>query len=66
MDLVGSRQCKESAWLRLDVVRRITEEHVAEVYNHEVRFWAVVCFLEWERRMKAASVLLESQKFVTC
>ena len=56
LDLVESRQCKESAWLRPDVVRRMTKEHMAGVYNHEVRLWAVICFLEWERQMMAARV----------
>jgi asparagine synthase (glutamine-hydrolysing) len=47
-DLVDSRACRESPWLDYAAVRRLVEEHMSGRANHEVRLWALMCFLEWQ------------------
>jgi asparagine synthase (glutamine-hydrolysing) len=49
-DLVDSRACRESPWLNHHAVRRLVTEHVSGQANHEIRLWALVCFMEWERQ----------------
>jgi len=49
-DLVDSRQCRESPWINQSTVRRLVDEHLTGAVPHEVRLWAIICFLEWERQ----------------
>jgi asparagine synthase (glutamine-hydrolysing) len=53
-DLVTSRACRESPWLDHVRVGRLVDEHLAGRANHEVRVWAIVCFLEWQRQYAGA------------
>lgn len=49
-DVMASRNLRESSWLNQSQVRRLIEEHLTHKANHEVRLWAIICFLEWERQ----------------
>jgi asparagine synthase (glutamine-hydrolysing) len=49
-DLVDSRACRESPWLNRVAVERLVDEHLTGRANHEIRLWAILCFLEWERQ----------------
>ena len=49
-DLTASQQWQQSAWLDHSTVRRLVDEHLSGKVSHEVRLWAILCFLEWERR----------------
>jgi asparagine synthase (glutamine-hydrolysing) len=51
-DLVASRVSRESAWLDGRTVRRLVDEHRSGNVCHEVRLWAIICFLEWERQTR--------------
>jgi hypothetical protein len=55
LDLVHSRLLADSTWLRADRVQRMAEEHLEGTVSHEVRLWAVVCFLEWQRQARSDS-----------
>lgn len=50
MDLLGSRQAKESPWFDWAKVKKLVDEHLSGRHNHEVRLWAIICFLAWERK----------------
>jgi asparagine synthase (glutamine-hydrolysing) len=52
VDLVSSRQVRESSWLDGAAVRRLVDEHLDGRITHEVRLWAILCFLEWERQIE--------------
>lgn len=56
-DLVDSRACRESPWLSQAVVRRLVDEHLSRRANHEVRLWAIVCFMEWQRQYMPSEVV---------
>lgn len=49
MDLLDSRQVKESAWFDRANLMKLADEHWSGRQNHEVRLWAIICFLAWER-----------------
>ena len=49
-DLVESRACRESPWLSRAAVGRLVDEHLTGRANHEIRLWALLCFLEWEHQ----------------
>ncbi len=44
-------QQKQSPWLNHATARQLVAEHLGGVRNHEVRLWAILCFLEWERQL---------------
>lgn len=50
MDLLESRHVKESAWFDWMNLNKLVAEHLSGQRNHEVRLWAIICFLEWERQ----------------
>ena len=52
-DLVSSRHVRESSWLNGAAVRRLVDEHLDGRVTHEVRLWAILCFLEWERQAES-------------
>jgi asparagine synthase (glutamine-hydrolysing) len=54
LDLVHSRLLADSPWLQVATVRQMAAEHLAGLVSHEVRLWAVVCFLEWQRQSEEA------------
>ena len=49
-DLAASQDWRQSPWLDYSTVRRLIDEHLSGKVSHEVRLWAIICFLEWERR----------------
>jgi hypothetical protein len=51
-DLVASQNWRESPWLNQFTVRRLVDEHLTGKVSHEVRLWAIICFLEWERQYR--------------
>jgi asparagine synthase (glutamine-hydrolysing) len=55
-DLVESRACRESQWLSHSAVRRLVNEHMSGRVNHEIRLWALVCFMEWQRQYMPSEV----------
>jgi asparagine synthase (glutamine-hydrolysing) len=54
-DLASSRHMRESPWLDAAVVHRLVDEHLSGRVTHEVRLWAILCFLEWERQCRTRS-----------
>jgi asparagine synthase (glutamine-hydrolysing) len=59
-DVANSSSYRESPWLDRHEVRRLVGEHLGGRANHEVRLWALMCFLEWERQSlhsEAASIV---------
>jgi asparagine synthase (glutamine-hydrolysing) len=48
LDLLG--QQKQSPWLNHATAQQLVAEHLGGIRNHEVRLWAILCFLEWERQ----------------
>lgn len=55
-DLAESKQLRESPWLNHATVMRLIAEHLSGESNHEIRLWAIVCFLEWERQFEEISL----------
>jgi asparagine synthase (glutamine-hydrolysing) len=49
-DLAASQDWQQSPWLDHSTVRRLVDGHLSGKVSHEVRLWAIICFLEWERR----------------
>ena len=51
-DLAASQHWRQSPWLNQTAVRQLVDEHLSGRVSHEVRLWAIICFLEWERRQQ--------------
>jgi asparagine synthase (glutamine-hydrolysing) len=58
LDLVHGTPLGHSPWLNARAIRRMTAEHLDGSTSHEVRLWAVICFLEWQRQQEAALPVL--------
>jgi len=56
IDLVHSRECRESAWLNHNAIHRLVDDHLTGRRNHEVRLWAIICFLEWQHQYLQAPI----------
>lgn len=56
MEVTSDPVLGNSDWLNPSVVRRLVKEHLEQSANHENRLWSVLCFLEWERQSKGASL----------
>ncbi|MGH3116730.1 MAG: asparagine synthase (glutamine-hydrolyzing) [Gaiellales bacterium] len=63
-DLVVSRDWRESPWLDPRAVRRLVDEHVSRKVSHEIRLWAIICFLEWERQYVRTPVAATASSLV--
>jgi asparagine synthase (glutamine-hydrolysing) len=54
LDLVHGEPLRQSPWLNAAAIQRMAEEHLGGSVSHEVRLWAVICFLEWQRHQAVA------------
>lgn len=49
-DLLASQDWRDSPWLNHTTVQKLVNEHLSGKMNHEIRLWAIICFLEWQRQ----------------